>query len=143
MDKIDTGNTRVEISPFRFSDPHITTFYFEKHKDFKQQGHDTNITISYQSGHERTSQYGALVNLELHMGDQNESSPFFIKAIIESNFSWNESVNDDQIKRMLSERAIVLLLSYLRPFIAHMTVEAGYKPLTIPFIDIRDDRKQI
>lgn len=51
----------------------------------------------------------------------------------------NQSMSINILKKLLKQNAVTLLMGYARPLIAHLTVDAGYKPLNLPFVDLRED----
>ena len=52
---------------------------------------------------------------------------------------WTDKLDDKVADELLNRNGVVLLLSYLRLLIAHMTVDAGYPPLNLPFFDVSND----
>ena len=61
--------------------------------------------------------------------------------MVKADFKWDSSLlNDETVDSLLNRNAKVLLLSYLRPFIAHMTVDAGFSPFVLPFYDFTEEK---
>lgn len=63
-------------------------------------------------------------------------SPFRIDAEMTAQFTWDaESLDKALIDILLQQNAPALLLGYLRPIIADITMKSGLPPYQIPFMD--------
>lgn len=80
-----------------------------------------------------------MLKLKVVIGDDQGKAPFNISATIEAVFMWTDKLDDKVADELLNRNGVVLLLSYLRTLIAHMTVDAGYPPLNLPFFDVSND----
>lgn len=47
------------------------------------------------------------------------------------------------IEKFLKTKGTSILLSYVRPLIAHMTVDAGYSPLVLPFVNLEGETQEL
>ena len=124
----------AKISEFQFTNPLVTEFSFLVNKNYRA-GINTNMPIQYNCDQDRVGQFGAVKKLNMVIGD--EESPFKINATIEANFSWSEKIPEDIALTLLNQNAVALLISYLRPLIAHITTDAGFAPLNLPYLDVR------
>lgn len=79
----------------------------------------------------------AIVTLTLLVGKVNENneviSPFYFNGEIVADFKWNEEVKNPE--GMLKVSGGTVLLSYIRPILANLTMQAGLKPLNLPFVN--------
>ena len=79
----------------------------------------------------------AIVKLNLIVGeidDDNEvSTSFYFNGVIVADFKWNDEI--DNPDKMLKISGGTVLLSYIRPILANMTMQAGMKPLNLPFVN--------
>ena len=123
-------------SNFRFSNPKITEFSFKANQDFSNESKE-QMPISYTCKKTMGDFNTAKIALDMIIGKENNDFPFFIKISIEAGFKWEDGIEEDLRDKLLDKNAVLLLVSYVRPIVAHMTADAGYKPLTIPFLDIR------
>lgn len=83
----------------------------------------------------------ALVVLCVTIGEKTEEVPFYVYAEESANFRWKrEAYDEDAIGRLLKQNAPALLLSYLRPIIANITVASPYSAYDIPFMNFRENQ---
>lgn len=79
----------------------------------------------------------AIVTLNLLVGELNTNNqlitPFYFNGIIVADFRWNEEIQNPD--NMLKVSGGTVLLSYIRPILANMTMQAGLKPLNLPFVN--------
>lgn len=79
----------------------------------------------------------ARVTLHVAIGvGEDETSPYMLKAAMAAAFKWNDEMTDDAIDAMLSQNAVALLISYIRPVISSVTSETQFPPYDLPFIDV-------
>lgn len=128
---------KAKKSGFQFTTPKITELQFKSNKDF-DPNKNFGIPITYKTRQKETGQFSANISLTMKIGLEESFYPFFILATIEAEFIWDENLNNKTIKELLDRNSIVLLISYLRPLISQTTVNAGYAPLNIPYLDVRD-----
>lgn len=97
-----------------------------------------NMPISIEVGCEVDStRREAIVTLDLCVGGINKDNKimtsFYFNGRISANFSWNEEIKNPE--KMLKVSGGTVLLSYIRPTLANLTMQAGMKPLNLPFIN--------
>ena len=64
--------------------------------------------------------------------------------VMSSKVKWDEDVPADMLESILNKNVPAMILSYARPIISMITSHSEYKPLEIPFLDLRnieDDEK--
>lgn len=121
-------------SKFQFTNPHISKLFFEENTAFdntKYSGLGSTITTKV----DNKNNDSADVELGLSLGIQKETVPFTLEITVKASFKWEEGLPESLVNDLLNKNAKVLLLSYLRPFVTHLIVDAGYPPLVIPFYD--------
>lgn len=127
----------VPESPFQFTTPVLSYFVFEPNEDFAIQS-DQEIQTPIKMGvsvkkNDKTPE--ATVELTVEIGDREDKSPFYIRAVERGNFRWGNEFNDEMVKRLLDQNAPSLLLSYLRPVIVQVTTASQYGLQNIPFVN--------
>lgn len=124
----------MEKSNLQFTDPHIEKIDFRIGEDIV----NTNMPISIEMETEVNPEpKEAIVKLNLIVGeidDNNEvSTSFYFNGVIAADFKWNDEI--DNPDKMLEISGGTVLLSYIRPILANMTMQAGMKPLNLPFVN--------
>lgn len=132
---------KVKKSGFQFSNPEVEELLFRKNKGF-EKGKYAGLPIEYNVECSDIENNTATLSLELQVGHEGDDTPFYLKLVISSEFFWDEEA-ESRSKALLKQNAVTLLMGYARPLIAHLTVEAGYKPLNLPFVDLREDIKNM
>ncbi len=126
----------MEKSAFQFSTPVITDMIFRTNNEYDANSHalkelPTNVDV-----HEKRSETekSAVVALDLKVGGVGNDFPFYIRAVIQAKFSWQE-IEESMVNTLLARNAPSLLLGYLRPYIASITSASPFPALQIPFMD--------
>ncbi len=128
----------LKASGFQFNDPRIRNFRFHINDDFDKRVYDgmpTTYKVDMKTEHHGGNE--ARVELTLRIGREDNTTPFYIELTIYADFVWTDDIavlSED----LLKENAVVLLISYARPFVAHMTADAGYRPFNLPFYNMHD-----
>lgn len=131
----------IKKSGFQFSNPETKELIFKKNQDFNKKKYK-GLPISYNIESSEIEDNSAELSLIVEIGMEGQETPFYLKMTISSEFSWEEEVENIS-KKLLKQNAVTLLMGYARPLIAHLTVDAGYKPLNLPFVDLREDIKDM
>lgn len=131
----------IKKSGFQFSNPETKELIFKKNQDFIKENYK-GLPIAYNIESSEIENNQAELNLIVEIGREDQTTPFHLRLVISSEFSWEEEAENIS-KRLLKQNAVTLLMGYARPLIAHLTLEAGYKPLNLPFIDLREDIKNM
>ncbi|MBQ2982256.1 MAG: protein-export chaperone SecB [Lachnospiraceae bacterium] len=128
---------QIKKSGFQFSNPHIEKVLLQSNDDFEEEKYD-GMPISYGVKIKEKEESSAIVELEISIGQEGETTPFYVELIVVSKFRWTDDV-EAPADSLLKLNATTLLMSYARPIIAHLTADAGFKPFNIPFVDLRND----
>lgn len=125
----------MERSSLQFKNPQINKI------DFRVNGYEpdtNNIPISIEvkckiSKEEKE----AVVSLNLCVGELTKTNgittSFYFDGIISADFLWDDEIKNPE--KMLKVSGGTVLLSYIRPILANLTMQAGMKPLNLPFIN--------
>lgn len=131
-----SNNKKAKKSELQFTNPIITSFSFKANREYEDDG---NLHVEYSIENKRNGERAALLKLKVVIGKDQNKPPFNIEATIEAEFMWTEKLSEELANELLNKNGVSLLLSYLRPLIAHITVDAGYPPLNLPYFDISND----
>lgn len=129
----------MKKSMFQFKNPRIEKISFEVNNNIPCEDNiplDINVQ-TFLSDEENI----ALVKLFLTVGELDDNSKkiknsIYFSGCIVSEFKWEEEVKN--IENMLKVNGGAVLLSYLRPILSSLTMQAGIKPLHIPLIDFTE-----
>lgn len=127
----------MKKSDLQFTDPHIEKIDFRIGEDII----NTNIPISIDVESEVNQELKeAIIKLNLMVGNINDESKvitaFYFNGIIAADFKWNDEI--DNPEEMLKVSGATVLLSYIRPILANLTMQAGMKPLNLPFVNFTE-----
>lgn len=132
----------MEKSQFQFSNPRLKSIQFITHDEFTKQG-KLNMSIKITAEQKRAENAdgsltnSALVAVTVSIGEKDNSAPFYIEAVEEADFKWNEcELEEQQIEALLSQNAVALLISYLRPIISSLTAASPYPVYNLPYINL-------
>lgn len=126
----------MKKSIFQFKNPHIEKVSFEINNNIPCED-DIPININVQTLLSNEENI-ALVKLILTVGELDTKSKelknsIYFNGCIVSEFKWEREIKN--IENMLKVNGGAVLLSYLRPILSSLTMQAGIKPLHIPLID--------
>lgn len=125
----------MKQSNFQFTDPHIETIDF-RISNVKTISNDMPINIEVKC-ETNSEDKEAIVRLNLVVGKINEDNevvtPFYFNGTIAADFKWDDEVKNPD--NMLKVNGGTVLLSYIRPILANLTMQAGLKPLNLPFVN--------
>lgn len=129
----------MKKSKFEFSNPHLVEMLYCENNDFtydpSQGALDVPISISSDEKRDDSS-YAAEVSLQIVIGEQASSLPFYIKMVMAANFKWEPNLfSSQQLSSLLSQNAPALLLSYARPIVSNITNVSRYPVYNLPYID--------
>ena len=125
----------MKQSDLQFSDPRIEKIDF---RICQEENFSDDLPISIEVETESNPYCKeAIVTLVLLVGevnkDNNVTTPFYFNGTIIADFKWNNEIKDPD--NMLKISGGTVLLSYIRPILANLTMQAGLKPLNLPFIN--------
>lgn len=125
----------MKKSKFQFQNPKISSFSINENKDFDKDKFDgfsisTNLNIQIIEDDKE-----AEVSLAIKIGDKIAQYPFYMCV---KTYSLFKNDGADNFNELLKINAPALLLSNVRPIIALMTSQLGFKPFYIPFMNFID-----
>ena len=118
----------MTASKFQFKNPHIEKITFEINNDILDEN-DIPININVQTimADEKNA---ALVKLILIVGELEDDThelknSIYFNGCIVSEFGWENEIQN--VENMLKINGGAVLLSYLRPIVSSLTMQAGIK----------------
>lgn len=130
----------MEESKFQFKNPELIKLSFDINDNFDEKTFDGIAISSNTTIKQSDSENIANVTLSLNIGDDNNASPFRINIVMESDFLWSTTFDDDTVQNLLRTNAPSFLLSYMRPLIASITSNSKYPAFNLPFIDMSQNK---
>lgn len=131
------NNTEAKLSLFQFTNPIVKKWNFNINETFdKSQNKELPASVSFRTSVVHDSDTSAFVILEMKIGKEDDTFPFFLYAEIQSLFRWEKGIEQD-VEELLKLNGTTLLISYLRPMISQFTTYSGLLPFFLPFIDVR------
>lgn len=130
-------------SAFQFTNPSLIKLEFEINDGFdvkRDEEIEFNINMSV-NVNKNPSANEAHVELIFASGEIGETAPFYICAIEAAHFRWDASLEDGFVDELLHQNAPSLLLAYLRPIVAQITMASPYDAYNIPFINFTQMEK--
>lgn len=129
----------MKKSMFQFKNPHIEEISFKINNDIPHED-DIPLGINIQTFLSDVKN-NALVKLTLTVGELDVNSKklknsIYFNGCIVSEFKWEREIKN--VENMLKVNGGAVLLSYLRPILSSLTMQAGIKPLHIPLIDFTE-----
>lgn len=126
----------MEKSGFKFSNPKMLNLEFTINRDYnKTKCIGTDIGISINNNISKINEKEAVVELDVEIGEKSELFPFYLRLKIGSKFKLDDEIEGTNFDNLLNINAPTLLLSYARPIISSVTMQAGIKPLNLPFLN--------
>lgn len=127
-------------SIFQFSNPLLISMSMEVNRRFTPS-HDSALPAKFKVDIEKDlDKREAIVELTVEIGMKDPSVPYFISVTEGAKFRWSEEA-DDKIESLLNQNAPALLLGYIRPIVASVTVASPFEAYNIPFIDFTAKEK--
>lgn len=131
----------MKKSDLQFSNPHLEQIIFNTKEMSKNVEDDIPIEINIEVIREEDFNE-AIVRFHIVIGEfdmkKGESKySVFLDGTTSANFKWNDNLSDN-IENMLRINGGAVLLSYIRPIIASLTMQAGIQPLHLPFINFTE-----
>ena len=127
----------MQKSNFQFSNPHIEKIDFRVNETTIDSD---NLPISMEIKSEISPNTNeAVTKLNLIVGRLDEDNrdlllnSIYFDGVISADFKWDKDIKDPE--KMLKVNGGTVLLSYFRPILATLTMQAGIKPLNLPFVN--------
>lgn len=128
----------MKKSALQFKNPKIEYVLFELNKCFDEQSELSMQMRSEVNINKDTENREATITLTLEFDKDSCNLPFYLKIAASSDFRWRENLSFD-IDKTLKVSGSTMLLSYLRPTIANLTMQAGLAPFHLPFFDLTSE----
>lgn len=130
-------------SAFQFTNPTLVRLDFGINEEFlngnkEKEEADINLELSVTS--QETGKNEAQVSLTIQVGEKGKEAPYYIMLIERADFRWYEELELDRRKKLLTQNAPSLLLSYARPIISQITDVSPFNTFHIPFINFTTNR---
>lgn len=122
----------MKESKFQFTNPKLDKIIFNINEEYTEKL-DKKLNYSIKVKRKGIDNKNAIVKLIIEIGD-NKNSRFYLNLDISAKFNWND-IDDQQIDSFLEVNAPALLLSYARPIVANITMQAGLSPMNLPFMN--------
>ena len=125
-------------SSFQFSNPHIERIDF-RINEATLNSNDLPINMEVKSEIDSESNE-SVTKLNIIVGELDDNdlllNAMYFNGVISANFKWDENIKDPE--KMLRVNGGAVLLSYFRPIIATLTMQAGVRPLNLPFVNFTE-----
>lgn len=133
----------MRTSRFQFSNPILSGFQFVINDTYNADADELSVKLGININKKRIGETEAIVELTVKIGEKDNTAPFYIEATEGANFKWEKEAfdSDDKVERFLDVNAPALLLSYLRPIVANITIASKYPAYNIPFINFNEKKE--
>ncbi len=128
----------MQKSSFQFSNPHIERIDFRINEaTLNSNGLPINMEVKSEIDSESNE---SVTKLNIIVGELDDNdlllNAMYFNGVISANFKWDENIKDPE--KMLRVNGGAVLLSYFRPIIATLTMQAGVRPLNLPFVNFTE-----
>lgn len=125
----------MQKSSFQFSNPHIERIDFRINETtLNTNSLPINMEVISEIDSEKNE---SITKLNIIVGELSDDdlllNAMYFNGIISANFKWDENIKNPE--KMLKVNGGAVLLSYFRPIIATLTMQAGVRPLNLPFVN--------
>lgn len=129
----------MKKSIFQFSNPRVCEVVFVENKEMREEKQgslevELNVEITRSDVLPE-----AVVVLTVTIG-VNEDAPFKMRVVEEANFIWEKGTDEAEIEPFLKQNAPALLLGYVRPIVANITLASRSGAYDLPFINFRESK---
>ncbi|WP_314165935.1 protein-export chaperone SecB [Lachnoanaerobaculum gingivalis] len=121
-------------SKFQFFDPILEKVKFEVCEDFDDDNFE-GISIECNTNVIIVGEQDAKVSLNVNIGNGKKNQPFDISIVMSADFNWDNTINEENAKKMLQVNGSAVLLSYIRPIVSSLTGSSRYPSFNIPFVN--------
>ena len=129
----------MKSSEFQFITPCLSKLDFKINNDYDDKEEEIQLGLHVKVNKERVGECEAVVELEVIIGTEDNTAPFYIHISEGSLFRWEQGVySEPEIEALLSQNAPALLLAYIRPIVANITGASKYASYNIPFVNFMD-----
>lgn len=119
---------------FQFKDPLLIKLEYKENDSFDSEKFEQLKLDFGVSVNKENDSNAAFVALKLKIGE-NINSPFYLKIVMGSEFTWLENKDEFTINELLNINAPVLLTGYMRPIVSLITSSSRFPTFNLPFLD--------
>lgn len=128
----------MKESSFQFKNPSLSSMKFHENKYFSlKNGNEIEIQTHISVSNSRIASNKAIVKLQIVLGEENSTAPFYLETIFMAEFNWEHDLTEKDVTGLLDQNAPALLLSYARPIISLITNASHFPAYNIPFINFK------
>ena len=131
---------KAKKSDFQFSNPRIKKTLFCVNEQFDSEKYK-GLDVAYNVERIHQTATDAELDLIIQVGGETEAYPFFIEITMSAMFKWDNCGPEMDVDMLLSQNAVALLISYVRPHIAYLTSSAGFNAYHLPYLSIINEQK--
>lgn len=106
---------------------------------------EIEMPITHEVGYSEKEGNSVFVQLKVTVGENSDEYPFIASVELISQFTWDQSLKDNAIDKLLKVNAPAHLLSYARPIISLLTSMTPFPPYNLPFMNflepIEEDKR--
>jgi len=129
----------MSYSAFQFSRPLLTKSHFEMNSPKDEINNEVSVHLN-RNITKIEGENKAIVELGVELNQRNgvvkENALFVAQVVMQSVFSWDDSLQEEQVTTFLEYNASALLLSYIRPIVSTITAPSPTGQYDIPFINM-------
>ena len=112
----------------------ITSFKYEKNKNFKPKENNIQIPIDFQTGFKKVDEDNLVAEFTVNIADE-EKFPFFLNLVLQSGFKSSKwETNANQVEVTIAS----ILFPYVRALITSLTATAGEQPIMLPVMNVAE-----
>ncbi len=139
-------------SKLQFSTPILKSNYIAINDAFIASNkpdslNEIEMPIDHEVGYSEKDGNSVFVQLRVTVGEENDKYPFVACIEMLAKFTWDESLKESTIDKLLKINAPAHLLSYARPIISLLTSMTPFPAYNIPFMNFiepaEEDKKEI
>ena len=129
----------MKYSDFQFMQPLLTKATFEMLPVDGVVNQEVSVSLR-KNVLNLTGQNRAVVSVTVSLNQRpsdkgRKNVPFIAEVEMQSVFTWNKQLREDEIKRFLNQNVTALLVSYIRPIISVLTASSPLPAYNLPFLN--------
>ena len=131
----------MKKSNFQFTTPELVGLRFALIDSFQNDGKEVSVPTNIETQISPKEYHGeesfVTVAVKVTIGEEKETSPFFIEVTEKANFKWKTGdYTEEEETVLMNQNAPALLISYVRPIIHNVTGQTRYPGYNLPFINL-------
>lgn len=140
----------AEKSVLKFNNPQVLSVAFNLNPEYKEDSDGMKCKVDLNTQvFKRSKDKKAIVFLDLTINnvenpdDFEPNEPLTCNILMRGDFSWVKDTDENMVDSLLSISAPSLLISYARPILGNLTINAGFPEFQLPFIDMNNNQANI